>query len=91
MLFSRPAQEILHLFSLLHALGLQCLRLDDNLDNLQVFDPWEGYKQTFGALSNPLSRSPAGSLSFSVFPRSRALSLMLYLADRHAWMVHYWI
>jgi len=90
VLFSRPAQEILHLFSLLHALGLQCLRLDDNLDNLQVFDPWEGYKQTFGALSiPPLSRSPAGSLSPS-FPAA-ARSLSCCMADRHAWMVHYWI
>jgi hypothetical protein len=39
-------QEIIHLFSLLHALGLQCLRADDNLDNLNLFDPWEGYKQS---------------------------------------------
>lgn len=70
-IFLRPAQEILHLFSLLHALGLQCLRLDDNLDNLQVFDPWEGYRQTFGTgehsdiLNRRALRCPAGS--FPVF------------------------
>ena len=53
-LFVRPivllCQEILHLFSLLHALGMQCLRGDDNLDNLLPFDPWEGYKQSLGKL-----------------------------------------
>ena len=34
-------QMILHQFSLLHALSIQCLRLDDSLDNLVVFNRLE--------------------------------------------------
>ena len=30
--------------SLLHALAMQCLRSDDNLDNLMKFDPFQGYQ-----------------------------------------------
>ncbi len=61
-------QEILHLFSLLHALGLQCLRGDDNLDNLKMFDPFEGYKQSIGVavvphLAAPYRLPPPGPLS----------------------------
>jgi hypothetical protein len=61
-------QEILHLFSLLHAVGLQCLRGDDNLDNLNMFDPFEGYRQSLGMtvvprLSLPLEADlPPGHL-----------------------------
>lgn len=36
-------QMILHQFSLLHALSIQCLRLDESLDNLVVFNRLEGY------------------------------------------------
>jgi hypothetical protein len=36
-------QMILHQFSLLHALSMQCLRLDESLDNLVVFNRLEGY------------------------------------------------
>lgn len=36
-------QMILHQFSLLHALSMQCLRLDDQLDNLVVFNRLEGH------------------------------------------------
>jgi hypothetical protein len=39
-------QMILHQFSLLHALSMQCLRLDDSLDNLVVFNRFEGYAGT---------------------------------------------
>jgi predicted membrane chloride channel (bestrophin family) len=37
-------QEILHVCSLLHALELQCLRLDPNLDNLIPFNRLDGFE-----------------------------------------------
>lgn len=37
-------QLILHQVSLLHALSIQCLRLDDDLENLVVFNRLEGYE-----------------------------------------------
>ena len=48
-------QEILHLCSLQHALQLQCLRLDPNLDNLIPFNRLDGFAFDHG--SKPASRA----------------------------------
>ena len=52
-------QLILHQMSLLHALSIQCLRLDDELDNLVPFNRLEGYDGSIGAAGvDPTTTAP---------------------------------
>ena len=61
-------QEILHLCSLQHALQLQCLRLDPNLDNLIPFNRLDGF--AFDQGSKGLARRDAAGSAASLAARS---------------------
>ena len=76
-------QEILHLCSLLHALELQCLRLDPSLDNLITFNRLDGfqYEEDSEESKRHASRPAQKDLLFRALA-SLLSSLLRYISDR---------